>query len=109
MSPVISVENLSKAFPSTTLRTSLRLRFAKHPRGAGQAASARLAQALSRATWKSGGLNCAAPGDQPHAPHPIRSLGRTVGETDHGNRDGEELWALQDVSFAVAGSKVVVK
>jgi len=32
-----------------------------------------------------------------------------IGEKDHGNRDGEELWALRDVSFAVAGSKVVVK
>jgi len=32
-----------------------------------------------------------------------------IGEKDHGNRDGEELWALRDVSFAVAGSQVVVK
>ena len=24
-----------------------------------------------------------------------------IGETDHGNRDGEELWALRDVSFMV--------
>jgi len=24
-----------------------------------------------------------------------------IGETDHGNRDGEELWALRDVSFTV--------
>ena len=32
-----------------------------------------------------------------------------IGEKDHGNREGEELWALRDVNFAVAGSKVVVK
>ena len=24
-----------------------------------------------------------------------------IGEKDHGNRDGEELWALRDVSFTV--------
>ena len=24
-----------------------------------------------------------------------------IGESDHGNRDGEQIWALQDVSFAV--------
>jgi len=32
-----------------------------------------------------------------------------IGEKDHGNREGEELWALRDVNFAVAGSQVVVK
>jgi len=44
---------------------------------------------------------------QPPAPHPIRSLGRTVGETDHGNRDGEEIWALKDVSFTVEQGEVL--
>jgi len=24
-----------------------------------------------------------------------------IGETDHGNRDGETIWALKDVSFTV--------
>jgi len=24
-----------------------------------------------------------------------------IGQTDHGNQDGEELWALRDVSFTV--------
>jgi ABC-type polysaccharide/polyol phosphate transport system ATPase subunit len=30
-----------------------------------------------------------------------------VGETDHGNRDGEELWALRDVSFTVEQGEVL--
>ena len=50
MSPVISVENLSKAFPSTTLRTSLRLRSpGEHWDFAGRAAWARSAPRRERA------------------------------------------------------------
>jgi len=30
-----------------------------------------------------------------------------IGETDHGNRDGEELWALKDVSFTVQQGEVL--
>ena len=30
-----------------------------------------------------------------------------IGELDHGNRDGEELWALRDVSFTVEQGKVL--
>ena len=30
-----------------------------------------------------------------------------VGQTDHGNRDGEDLWALKDVSFTVEQGEVV--
>jgi lipopolysaccharide transport system ATP-binding protein len=30
-----------------------------------------------------------------------------IGETDYGNRDGEELWALQDVSFSVEQGEVL--
>lgn len=30
-----------------------------------------------------------------------------IGETDHGNRDGEELWALKDVSFTVEQGEVL--
>lgn len=30
-----------------------------------------------------------------------------IGETDHGNRDGEELWALKDVSFKVEQGEVL--
>ncbi|MFZ6031515.1 MAG: ABC transporter ATP-binding protein [Chloroflexota bacterium] len=30
-----------------------------------------------------------------------------IGETDHGNRDGEELWALKDVSFTVGQGEVL--
>ncbi len=30
-----------------------------------------------------------------------------IGETDHGNRDGEELWALRDVSFTVEQGEVL--
>ena len=44
---------------------------------------------------------------QSHASHPIRPLGRTVGEKDHGNRDGEELYALRDVSFTVEQGEVL--
>jgi hypothetical protein len=39
-----------------------------------------------------GGQRCAAP-----AANPLLK----IGETDHGNRDGEEIWALREVSFAV--------
>ncbi len=31
-----------------------------------------------------------------------------IGEKDHGNHDGEELWALKDVSFTVEQGEVVV-
>jgi lipopolysaccharide transport system ATP-binding protein len=30
-----------------------------------------------------------------------------IGETDHGNRDGEDLWALKDVSFTVEQGEVL--
>lgn len=30
-----------------------------------------------------------------------------IGETDHGNRDGEEIWALKDVSFTVEQGEVL--
>jgi lipopolysaccharide transport system ATP-binding protein len=30
-----------------------------------------------------------------------------IGETDHGNRDGEEIWALRDVSFMVEQGEVL--
>ena len=30
-----------------------------------------------------------------------------VGETDHGNRDGEEIWALRDVGFTVEQGEVL--
>lgn len=30
-----------------------------------------------------------------------------IGETDHGNRDGEEVWALKDVSFQVEQGEVL--
>jgi len=30
-----------------------------------------------------------------------------IGQTDHGNRDGEELWALRDVSFTVEQGEVL--
>src|SRR5512138_2523536 len=30
-----------------------------------------------------------------------------IGETDHGNRDGENLWALRDVSFTVEQGEVL--
>src|SRR3990170_1293776 len=30
-----------------------------------------------------------------------------IGENDHGNRDGEELWALRDVSFTVEQGEVL--
>jgi len=30
-----------------------------------------------------------------------------IGQTDHGNRDGEELWALKDVSFQVEQGEVL--
>jgi ABC-type polysaccharide/polyol phosphate transport system ATPase subunit len=30
-----------------------------------------------------------------------------IGETDHGNRDGETLWALKDVSFTVEQGEVL--
>ncbi len=33
--------------------------------------------------------------------------GRTVGETDHGNRDGEEVWALKDINFTVEQGEVL--
>jgi len=31
----------------------------------------------------------------------------TIGQTDHGNRDGEEIWALKDVSFTVQQGEVL--
>ena len=30
-----------------------------------------------------------------------------IGETDHGNREGEEIWALRDVSFTVDQGEVL--
>jgi lipopolysaccharide transport system ATP-binding protein len=36
-------------------------------------------------------------------PNPMLRLGETV----HGNRDGEELWALRDVSFTVEQGEVL--
>ncbi len=30
-----------------------------------------------------------------------------IGETDHGNRDGETIWALKDVSFTVEQGEVL--
>lgn len=30
-----------------------------------------------------------------------------IGQTDHGNRDGEELWALKDVSFTVEQGEIL--
>ena len=30
-----------------------------------------------------------------------------IGETDYGNRNGEELWALKDISFAVEQGEVL--
>ena len=30
-----------------------------------------------------------------------------IGETDHGNRDGEEIWALKDISFKVEQGEVL--
>lgn len=37
------------------------------------------------------------------APNPLLR----IGETDHGNRDCEELWALRDVSFTVEQGEVL--
>jgi len=30
-----------------------------------------------------------------------------IGQTDHGNRDGEDLWALQEVTFEVQQGEVL--
>jgi len=38
-----------------------------------------------------------------HKPNPMLR----IGEKDHGNRDGEELWALRDVSFTVEQGEVL--
>jgi len=49
----------------------------------------KLRSALEReTTWKCDGQKCGACG-QPFAPYPIRPLGRTVGEKEHGDRDGK--------------------
>ena len=115
MSPVISVENLSKAFPSTTLRTSLRLRSpGEHWDFAGRAAWARSAPRRERAHSLRPGC-CARANCRRFLARPGSLVGETarrlaanpmlrIGEKDHGNRDGlagEELWALKDVSFTV--------
>ena len=126
--PVISVEHLSKTYPSTLpsvagqrrlgqigapsrarplaalplrgLRRMLREgelpasfdRVSIRAERAPALLDQQLNPAPSRATWKPGGQKCAAP-----AANPLLR----IGEKDHGNRDGEELWALRDVSFMV--------
>ena len=30
-----------------------------------------------------------------------------IGETDHGNREGEEIWALKDINFTVEQGEVL--
>jgi len=74
MPPIISVENLSKAYHlgqigTGTFTNDLKLWWAKM-RG---------------------------------KPNPLLR----IGETDHGNRDGEDLWALRDVSFTVEQGEVL--
>jgi len=74
MTPVISVENLSKVY---------RL---------GQIGSGTFANDLKLWWAKTRGK-----------PNPLLR----IGETDHGNRVGEDLWALKDVSFSVKQGEVL--
>ena len=74
MSPVISVEHLSKAY---------RL---------GQIGTGTLSRDLQVWWAKMRGK-----------PNPMLR----IGETDHGNRDGESIWALKDINFTVEQGEVL--
>jgi homopolymeric O-antigen transport system ATP-binding protein len=74
MAPVISVENLSKAYQL------------------GQIGTGRLSDDIKVWWAKRRGL-----------PNPLLPVDRK----DHGNRDGETIWALRDISFAVEQGEVL--
>ncbi len=86
MSPVISVEHLSKAYHLGQIDTP----------SPADACAGRAAGTLSRdlQVWwaKVRGK-----------PNPMLR----IGDTDYGNRDGEEVWALKDINFKVEQGEVL--